>query len=229
MAKWSVDDNALIITETGDNIESAFRKTQASINDIYAKLNRLRTFDSSLGEPSDINNGEMWYDKASGIIMERRGASSVPAKISNIDTNVQEMIANKVDKVEGKGLSTNDFNNTYKAKLDADNDIWSLGVTLVYARQNDRSVLNIFPRKGLLIGYTILCAPLQPITPTQIEIYHDNTLVITLTVTNQQTLWQAPANFIVPVNTTIHARVIGISGVLDRMVSVIARVKNVDK
>lgn len=33
-------------------------------------------------------------------------------------TAINNSIANKVDKEEGKGLSTNDFNNTYKTKLD---------------------------------------------------------------------------------------------------------------
>ena len=32
---------------------------------------------------------------------------------------VKDSLATKVDKVEGKGLSTNDFNDTYKGKLDA--------------------------------------------------------------------------------------------------------------
>ena len=31
----------------------------------------------------------------------------------------KDSLANKVDKVEGKGLSTNDFTNNYKGKLDA--------------------------------------------------------------------------------------------------------------
>ena len=31
----------------------------------------------------------------------------------------KDSLANKVDKVEGKGLSTNDFTNNYKSKLDA--------------------------------------------------------------------------------------------------------------
>lgn len=36
----------------------------------------------------------------------------------NMDTQIDEKIANKVDKVEGKGLSTNDFTDALKTKLD---------------------------------------------------------------------------------------------------------------
>lgn len=37
---------------------------------------------------------------------------------SKVKTYVTNAVANKVDKVSGKGLSTNDFTATYKTKLD---------------------------------------------------------------------------------------------------------------
>lgn len=47
--------------------------------------------------------------------------NSLNTKVNTVDSRVNvvsEQVANKVDKVEGKTLSTNDFTNAYKAKLD---------------------------------------------------------------------------------------------------------------
>lgn len=38
--------------------------------------------------------------------------------IANLSDETQAALDNKVDKVEGKDLSTNDFTNSYKAKVD---------------------------------------------------------------------------------------------------------------
>lgn len=51
----------------------------------------------------------------------QKQVQSVSAKVNAVDSRVNvvsEQVTNKVDKVEGKTLSTNDFTNAYKAKLD---------------------------------------------------------------------------------------------------------------
>lgn len=48
--------------------------------------------------------------------------SSYPVKSSGIYAYVNDSVENKVDKVTGKGLSTNDFTTTYKNQLDGMND-----------------------------------------------------------------------------------------------------------
>lgn len=46
------------------------------------------------------------------------GTGVITATLSQAVKNQLAQIANKVDKVEGKGLSSNDFTNSYKSKLD---------------------------------------------------------------------------------------------------------------
>ena len=43
---------------------------------------------------------------------------SIKTSFSNLCAVLKEKLGNKVDKVEGKGLSTNDFTTAYKTKLD---------------------------------------------------------------------------------------------------------------
>lgn len=40
------------------------------------------------------------------------------ARLNNMESGILNADQNKVDKVSGKGLSTNDFDNTYKSKVD---------------------------------------------------------------------------------------------------------------
>jgi len=106
-----------------------------------------------------------------------------------------------------------------------DNEVWTLGVTLMNARQNDMSALNVFPRDCKLVGYTILCQP-APISSTNLAIYHDELKIATVTISGTQTLWQTPNELLIQANSTFWVKVEGASGILDRRVSVIARVKN---
>lgn len=73
----------------------------------------------------DINN----LDKEAGyqVYVAGRAAEAVADQNGNtIDTTYATVTAlnNKVDKVSGKGLSTNDFDNTYKEKIDKTKTAW---------------------------------------------------------------------------------------------------------
>lgn len=64
--------------------------------------------------------GEFTVSQDDMNAMEIR-VNSLNTKVNTVDsrvTIVSDQVANKVDKVEGKTLSTNDFTNAYKAKLD---------------------------------------------------------------------------------------------------------------
>ena len=53
-------------------------------------------------------------DTLKNTVSDKADASALTA----LDTELTKALEGKVDKVSGKGLSTNDFNNTYKSKLD---------------------------------------------------------------------------------------------------------------
>jgi len=60
-----------------------------------------------------LNNKELFDQQANYEDNFEKINQFVVPKITDLETN-------KVDKVEGKGLSTNDFDNTYKQKIDID-------------------------------------------------------------------------------------------------------------
>jgi hypothetical protein len=51
------------------------------------------------------------------VVAARSGKVSLKAKIDSIDSSLADMSNTKVDKVVGKGLSTNDYDNTEKAEV----------------------------------------------------------------------------------------------------------------
>ena len=65
---------------------------------------------------------------------------SIKTSFSNLCAVLKEMLDGKVDKVSGKGLSTNDFTEAYKTKLDGiaagankiTVDIYSLPFLILY-------------------------------------------------------------------------------------------------
>lgn len=66
---------------------------------------------------SDKTNWNGKYSKPSGGIPKTDLASAVQTSLGKADTAIQD-ISGKVDKVQGKGLSTNDYTNADKEKLD---------------------------------------------------------------------------------------------------------------
>lgn len=83
----------------------------------------------SIAVENSKNSFGFIYDQNTGnITLESYSLTSEDVDLGNVDNTsdldkpisnaTQEALDNKVDKVEGKGLSANDFNNTYKTKLD---------------------------------------------------------------------------------------------------------------
>lgn len=70
---WQSEGRVNII-EGGDNVEQGFTKVRDDIDNVYEKLNRLRTLDSSATEPVDISEGDYWVRTTDNALM-RRGAS----------------------------------------------------------------------------------------------------------------------------------------------------------
>ncbi|EGO65627.1 hypothetical protein [Acetonema longum] len=49
---------------------------------------------------------------------------------------------------------------------------WSAGVALVNPGDGQQSVINLFPRAGMLVSYTILTTN-TPVAAANVQIYHD--------------------------------------------------------
>lgn len=100
---------------------------------------------------------------------------------------------------------------------------WSVGVAIVRPADGDKTVINVFPRSGILINYTILTTDV-PASPTNILIYHDGTMLATVEVADTGTTWTPAEPVIVAAGGTMYAE-IGGAGMSGTNVSIIAKVQ----
>lgn len=88
-----------------------------------------------------------------GTIVDYDG-NTVPDGYEEVEDTLEQALENKVDKVEGKTLSTNDFTNEYKNKLDgietnADKLLYVLGAGVASAGETVRFAVKL-PCLGIL-------------------------------------------------------------------------------
>ena len=84
------------VTEINQTVETLNTDVEGLNTDLTSLTNTVSGHTTSIGEiETDVSN--------------------IQGTVSNLQTSVN----NKVDKITGKGLSTNDFTNTYKSKLDS--------------------------------------------------------------------------------------------------------------
>ena len=131
LSDFTNDEN--FITNTANNLSNYYLKTetytQSEVNDLISQLaslsveivESLPTSDIStttiyLINITDTNNYAQWMyiNNAWANI----GSTSVDLTNYYTKTQVNTLLNDKVDKVSGKGLSTNDFTNAYKSMLD---------------------------------------------------------------------------------------------------------------
>ena len=67
--------------------------------------------------PASVFNWQ-WHQSSAAITELQEKLSSEEAARTSADSTINTTLGNKVDKVSGKGLSTNDFTAAYKTKLD---------------------------------------------------------------------------------------------------------------
>ncbi|TWH46320.1 hypothetical protein [Sporomusa sp. KB1] len=99
---------------------------------------------------------------------------------------------------------------------------WTAGVALVNPENGQKSVLNMFPRAGKLVGYTIMTTD-TPTAATGVQIFHNGTLLAEVSISTKLTNWAAPTNTLVAEGLQFYAQING-AGVSATMVSVIAKV-----
>ena len=101
-----------------------------SVHDEYIKLaTDLTTHTNNKENPHDVTKTQLGLgnveNKSSATIREEITKANVtdalgytPYTPNEVNDKVSELDTNKVDKIDGKGLSTNDFTNDYKSTLD---------------------------------------------------------------------------------------------------------------
>lgn len=110
-----------------EKAEVAKVKDKASVNDVLTKTNATEFTPTSDYHPATkkyvddfINDAFMMEyeinDSDGGTLLDSNG-QPILGRV-NVTDAVSELDKNKVDKVSGKDLSTNDFTDTYKSKLD---------------------------------------------------------------------------------------------------------------
>lgn len=120
--RLSIDDNFLmkleLLNSTDEILSTAtidFPIESMIINASYA--NGIITLTLQNGETLDVSIGDL----VNGLVSESTFNSTIEeinGRIENNTTEIEALKTSKVDKVEGKGLSTNDFTNEDKDKLD---------------------------------------------------------------------------------------------------------------
>jgi hypothetical protein len=112
--------------------------------------------------------------------------------------------------------SAEDYDATWATKQ------WTAGVALVNPANGQKSVLNMFPRAGTLVGYTIL-TDVVPTEVTGVQIFHDGVLLEEISVSAASTDWTAPTDTLVTAGMPFYVQING-AGLAATMVSAIARV-----
>ena len=111
--KSVVNTNADELDTAKENIENLQNGQGTSNAEITSLKNRVTALETdNTTNKSDINNLKTDNETNKSDIEELQEDNETNK------TNITNLQNNKVDKVEGKGLSTNDFDNTYKEKLD---------------------------------------------------------------------------------------------------------------
>ena len=121
------------ITNTANNLSNYYLKTetytQSEVNDLISQLASLSVEIVESLPTSDISTTTIYLMNVSGTNNYNQwmyinnawaniGSTSVDLTNYYTKTQVNTLLNDKVDKVIGKGLSTNDFTNAYKSVLD---------------------------------------------------------------------------------------------------------------
>ena len=131
LSDFTNDEN--FITNTANNLSNYYLKTetytQTEVNDLISQLASLRVEIVESLPTSDISTTTIYLINVSGtnnynqwmyINNAWANIGSTSVDLTNYYTKGQTdtLLDSKVDKVIGKGLSTNDFTNAYKSMLD---------------------------------------------------------------------------------------------------------------
>ena len=115
-----------------DKVSGKGLSTNDLTNELVAKINSALQEHQPLDNYATLEQVNAKYTKPTTGIPKTDLESSVQSSLNKADTALQEHqdISGKVDKIEGKGLSTNDYTNTDKSKLDGLANIKSIGDNL---------------------------------------------------------------------------------------------------
>lgn len=121
------------ITNTANNLSNYYLKTetytQSEVNGLISQLSSLSVDIVETLPTTDISTTTIYLINVSGTnnynqwmyinnTWSNIGSTSVDLTNYYTKTQTDTLLADKVDKVSGKGLSTNDFTNAYKSVLD---------------------------------------------------------------------------------------------------------------
>ena len=131
LSDFTNDEN--FITNTANNLSNYYLKTetytQSEVNDLISQLASLSVEIVESLPTTDISTTTIYLINVSGTnnynqwmyinnTWSNIGSTSVDLTNYYTKTQTDTLLADKVDKVSGKGLSTNDFTNAYKSMLD---------------------------------------------------------------------------------------------------------------
>lgn len=119
------DKNIQMRHKNGSGWDNLFPKTKASLtvlNDGTTVEQKIAQILNDLNDKITIDDVQTEVQKIIGAAPEALDTLEELARALGNDADfaatITNQLANKVDKVSGKGLSTNDFTDTYKSKLD---------------------------------------------------------------------------------------------------------------
>ena len=133
-----------------DKVSGKGLSTNDLTNELVSKINSALQEHQPLDNYATLEQVNAKYTKPSTGIPKTDLESSVQSSLNKADTALQEHqdISGKVDKVEGKGLSTNDYTNTDKSKLDGLANIKIIGDNLTLDEQGKLSATGVSSING---------------------------------------------------------------------------------
>lgn len=176
--------------DTVQEIINAIKSNQGLIDSLMtSKVNVSDIIDNLVtavtNKPLSANQGYILK-----TLVDQKANSSDVYTRSQVDVS----LTGKVSVVAGKGLSTNDFDNTYKSKLDTLNTINGASVVTLSSQTVSSGNQYILGANGLT-----LTLPLNPTTGMQIEILDGAGINTSTTISGNGAMVEGVANFVMDV------------------------------
>lgn len=155
----------LLVKTNANLVETSDGKTVAEV------LTELTTAIATKASTTDIDNRiNAIVNGAPETFDTLKEIADYIEEHQEVYTALNEAIGNKVDKVEGKGLSTNDFTNELKAKLEGLQNLTSISAENVTETENKKFVTSAEKEKIAKSGRTIVSAT-EPTDLTENDVW----------------------------------------------------------
>lgn len=175
----ATDKNIQIKSHNGTDWDSLFPKTKAAVTilsngkSVETSINEILISVSQKATMTDITTEiEKIVGTAPAALDTLKELADALDNNANFATTVTNSIANKVDKISGKGLSTEDFTTTLKNKLNSLQD-HSSAISGLETDKADKSATYTKTEVDSKIANFSTGIPVQPTEPADVDMWFE--------------------------------------------------------